>query len=83
MSSVERLDDSLFNDLSTSTSVSFHTHHLGDLGANRRMASNGTGQTNTNASLTALLQAYNLPERQININEYANGAEQRPAGAAF
>jgi hypothetical protein len=29
------------------------------------------------------LQAYNLPERQININEYANPAEQRPAGAAF
>lgn len=38
---------------------------------------------NTNISLTALLQQYGLPERQININEYGNPDEQRPAGAAF
>ncbi|KAJ5122932.1 hypothetical protein N7448_009029, partial [Penicillium atrosanguineum] len=38
---------------------------------------------NTNGTLTALLKSYGLPERQININEYANSAEQIPAGAAW
>ncbi|KAK3059187.1 hypothetical protein LTR09_000753 [Extremus antarcticus] len=38
---------------------------------------------NTNASLAALLQEYDLPDRQININEYANFDEEIPAGAAF
>ncbi|CZR61986.1 uncharacterized protein PAC_11883 [Phialocephala subalpina] len=37
----------------------------------------------TNASLKALLETYNLPERQININEYANWEEQVPASAAW
>ncbi|OQD79966.1 hypothetical protein PENANT_c041G00927 [Penicillium antarcticum] len=37
----------------------------------------------TNATLTALLKTYNLPDRQININEYANQREQVPAGAAW
>lgn len=37
----------------------------------------------TNASLTALLDQYSLPQRQININEYANFDEQIPAGAAW
>lgn len=37
----------------------------------------------TNATLRALLQQYDLPERQININEYANPSEQIPAGAAW
>ena len=38
---------------------------------------------NTNATLAALLKTYNLPDRQININEYANQGEQVPAGAAW
>lgn len=38
---------------------------------------------NTNRTLTALLKTYGLPERQIHINEYANSAEQIPAGAAW
>jgi hypothetical protein len=38
---------------------------------------------NTNTSLAELLQEYVLPERQININEYANFNEEIPAGAAF
>ena len=38
---------------------------------------------NTNSTLAALLKIYGLPERQININEYANSAEQIPAGAAW
>jgi hypothetical protein len=38
---------------------------------------------NTNATLAALLKTYNLPDRQININEYANHGEQVPAGAAW
>jgi hypothetical protein len=38
---------------------------------------------NTNGTLTALLETYNLPDRQININEYANYGEQVPAGAAW
>jgi len=38
---------------------------------------------NTNASLTALLEQYKLPQRQVNINEYATSGEQRPAGAAW
>jgi hypothetical protein len=38
---------------------------------------------NTNSTLTALLKTYGLPERQININEYGNVAEQIPAGAAW
>lgn len=37
----------------------------------------------TNASLRALLQRYSLPERQININEYATLSEQIPAGYAW
>ncbi len=37
----------------------------------------------TNASLTALLKTYDLPQRQVNINEYATSAEQVPAGAAW
>jgi hypothetical protein len=37
----------------------------------------------TNASLTALLNTYGLPQRQININEYAASGEQVPAGAAW
>lgn len=37
----------------------------------------------TNVTLAALLQQYRLPERQININEYANPSEQIPAGAAW
>ncbi|KAJ5703300.1 hypothetical protein N7493_011689 [Penicillium malachiteum] len=38
---------------------------------------------NTNITLAALLKTYGLPERQININEYATLAEQIPAGAAW
>lgn len=38
---------------------------------------------NTNASLNALLDQYKLPQRQVNINEYATSDEQRPAGAAW
>lgn len=38
---------------------------------------------NTNITLGALLTTYGLPERQININEYATFAEQVPAGAAW
>ncbi|KAJ5699139.1 hypothetical protein N7462_001144 [Penicillium macrosclerotiorum] len=38
---------------------------------------------NTNGTLAVLLKTYGLPERQININEYANYAEQIPAGAAW
>ncbi|KAJ5772472.1 hypothetical protein N7520_003001 [Penicillium odoratum] len=38
---------------------------------------------NTNISLSAMLKTYNLPSRQVNINEYANFAEQIPAGAAW
>ncbi|KAJ5734950.1 uncharacterized protein N7483_000075 [Penicillium malachiteum] len=38
---------------------------------------------NTNVSLAALLKTYGLPERQININEYATFDEQIPAGAAW
>ncbi|KAH8897924.1 hypothetical protein GQ53DRAFT_637203 [Thozetella sp. PMI_491] len=34
----------------------------------------------TNASLGALLKEYGLPDRQININEYAEFIEQVPAG---
>ncbi|AEO67095.1 glycoside hydrolase family 39 protein [Thermothielavioides terrestris NRRL 8126] len=38
----------------------------------------------TNASLAALLSQHGLPPpRQVNINEYANSAEQVPAGAAW
>jgi hypothetical protein len=38
---------------------------------------------NTNGTLEELLKTYNLPDRQININEYANANEQVPAGAAW
>lgn len=38
---------------------------------------------NTNISLSAMLKTYNLPSRQVNINEYATFAEQIPAGAAW
>jgi hypothetical protein len=37
----------------------------------------------TNVTLGALLTTYNLPERQININEDANFDEQLPAGTAW
>jgi hypothetical protein len=37
----------------------------------------------TNASLRALLQQYGLPERQVNINEYAEFIEQIPSGYAW
>lgn len=37
----------------------------------------------TNASLTSLLKQHNLPQRQVNINEYASSSEQVPAGAAW
>lgn len=37
----------------------------------------------TNATLTELLQTYQLPQQQININEYANSGERIPAGAAW
>lgn len=38
---------------------------------------------NTNATLGELLTTYDLPDRQININEYAASDEQIPAGAAW
>ena len=38
---------------------------------------------NTNTTLAALLETYQLPDRQVNINEYATSAEQIPAGAAW
>ncbi|GLI80121.1 hypothetical protein PoHVEF18_008471 [Penicillium ochrochloron] len=38
---------------------------------------------NTNSTLATLLKNYGLPDRQININEYANYGEQVPAGAAW
>lgn len=37
----------------------------------------------TNATLGALLKVYDLPERQVNINEYANWEEQVPASLAW
>ncbi|KAK7936074.1 hypothetical protein PG985_001569 [Apiospora marii] len=37
----------------------------------------------TNKSLGALLEQYNLPERQVSINEYAAFAEMVPAGYAW
>lgn len=37
----------------------------------------------TNQSLASLLAQYGLPDRQVNINEYATSPEQRPAGAAW
>lgn len=38
---------------------------------------------NAKPTLEALLAEYGLPERQINVNEYATPSEQRPAGAAW
>jgi hypothetical protein len=38
---------------------------------------------NTNGTLATLLKTFGLPDRQININEYANYGEQVPAGAAW
>ncbi|KAJ5663063.1 hypothetical protein N7507_003794 [Penicillium longicatenatum] len=38
---------------------------------------------NSDSSLSAMLKTYKMPSRQVNINEYANFAEQVPAGAAW
>lgn len=38
---------------------------------------------NTNGTLAKLLKDNRLPERQVNINEYANQGEQIPSGAAW
>ncbi|KAJ5945958.1 hypothetical protein N7454_002797 [Penicillium verhagenii] len=38
---------------------------------------------NSNVSLSAMLKTYDLPSRQVNINEYGNFGEQIPAGAAW
>jgi hypothetical protein len=38
---------------------------------------------NAQPTFQALLAEYNLPDRQINVNEYATTIEQRPAGAAW
>lgn len=37
----------------------------------------------TNASLASLLNTYHLPQRLVNINEYATQPEQIPSGAAW
>jgi hypothetical protein len=37
----------------------------------------------TNATFKALLATYGLPDRQININEYANPQEQVPTATAW
>jgi hypothetical protein len=43
----------------------------------------GNDLQHTNASLRALLHQYGLPERQVNINEYAELSEQIPSGYAW
>lgn len=55
-----------------------YSYHLeGDTGAS------DNDLQNTNISLSELLTTYDLPDRQININEYAAANEQVPAGAAW
>jgi hypothetical protein len=47
------------------------------------METGGNNMLTEHGQLQAYLKQYNLPAKQININEYATDSEQVPAGAAW
>lgn len=47
------------------------------------MLSHEENMLSSNDELEALLRTYNLPRRQLNIDEYSPFAEQVPAGSAW